>query len=197
MISDFSLQNIDNIILNELNEHVETSKLLYNLLPGISELYNIIINTFKKNKKILICGNGGSAADAQHFSSELIGKFERDRKPLAAISLCTDTSALTSISNDYSFDDVFSRQIRGIGEKGDLLIIISTSGNSKNVLNAINIAKEKNITCFGLLGRKGGLAIKEIDSSITIKSNRTCRIQEMHSIIIHIICSLIEKNEFN
>jgi len=197
MVSDFSLQNIDNIILNELSEHIETSKLLYDLLPEISSFYNSIINTLRANNKILICGNGGSAADAQHFSSELIGKFERDRKPLAALSLSTDTSAITSISNDFSFDDVFSRQIRGIGSKGDLLIVISTSGNSKNILNAINIAKEKDITCIGLLGRDGGLAIKQIDSSITIKSNRTCRIQEMHSIIIHIICSLIEKNTFD
>lgn len=197
MPSDFSLQNIDNIILKEISDHIETSKLLYDLIPEIIEFSNIVINTLKKNKKILICGNGGSAADAQHFSSELIGRFEKERKPIAAISLCTDNSAITSISNDFSFDEVFSRQITGIGATGDLLIVISTSGKSKNIINAINAAKEKNINCIGLLGRDGGLALKVTNYSITIDSNRTCRIQEIHCLIIHIICSLIDKHDFN
>ena len=197
MPSDLSLQKIDNIILKELNEHLDTAKLLYGLSSDIREFSKIIINTFDKKKKILICGNGGSAADAQHFSSELIGKFEKVRNPFAAISLSTDTSAITSISNDFSFDDIFARQIRGIGERGDLLIVISTSGNSKNILNAMNAAQEKNIKCIGLLGRNGGMAIKEIDYSITINTKRTCRIQEMHGLIIHIICSLIENHSFN
>ena len=197
MPSDFSLQNIDNIILKEINEHLENSKLLFDLIPEIVEFSNIIIKTLNSNNKILICGNGGSAADAQHFSSELIGRFEKERKPLAAISLCTDNSAITSIGNDFSFDEIFARQIRGIGAIDDLLIIISTSGNSKNIINAINAAKDKKMNCIGLLGRNGGLALKEVDYSITIKSNRICRIQEMHSLIIHIICSLIEKHDFN
>lgn len=197
MPSDFSLQNIDNIILKEINEHIEASNLLFDLIPEIIEFSNIIIKTLNRKKKILICGNGGSAADAQHFSSELIGRFEKERKPIAAISLCTDNSAITSISNDFSFDEIFSRQIRGIGSMGDLLVVISTSGKSKNIINAINAAKEKNIDCIGLLGRDGGLALKETNYSITIKSKRTCRIQEIHCLIIHIICSLIEKHDFN
>ena len=193
MCSEISSQNIEKIVMNELEDHMETSKLLYDLTPDIIHFTKKIIHTLDNKNKILICGNGGSAADSQHFSSELIGRFEKDRNPLGAISLSSDISAITSISNDLSFDDIFSRQIEGLGRKGDLLIVISTSGNSKNILKAIDSAKNKKIESLGLLGKSGGEAIKNLDLSILIKSQRTCRIQEMHGIIIHIICGLIEK----
>ena len=194
MVSDLSLQNIDKLIINEIDEHIDNVKLIYDLAPKIELASQKIINTFKTNKKLLICGNGGSSADSQHFSSELIGKYEKIRDSLAAISLSTDTSLITSVGNDYSFEDIFSRQVEGIGNKDDILILISTSGQSKNINKAINVAKRKGIFCIGLLGRDGGEAKKKVDLDITVNSKRTCRIQEMHSLIIHILCGLIEKN---
>ena len=194
MESDYSLQNIENIIRKELDDHIYTTKLLYELIPEIYSVAKILISKLNSNNKILICGNGGSAADSQHFSSELIGRFEKSRKSLAAISLCTDTSAITSISNDFSFEEIFSRQIEGIGSEGDVLIVISTSGQSQNLLKAINKAKDKGIISIGLLGRDGGDLIKEVTYCINVKSQRTSRIQEMHGLIIHIICGLIEKS---
>ena len=194
MESDFSLQNIENIIKKELDDHIYSTKLLYELIPNIYSVSEILISKLNSNNKILICGNGGSAADSQHFSSELIGRFEKSRKSLAAISLCTDTSAITSISNDFSYEEIFSRQIEGIGSEGDVLIVISTSGKSKNLLKAVNKAKNKGIESIGLLGRDGGDLIKEVTYAINVSSQRTSRIQEMHSLIIHIICGLIEKS---
>ena len=188
-----SLQIIDKIIEEEINEHIKDVKLIFQLIPDIAKVSQVLAKTLKKGNKILICGNGGSASDSQHFSSELIGRFEKKRKSLAAISLSTDTSAITSISNDFSFEDIFSRQIEGIGMKDDVLITISTSGKSKNILKAISKAKEKKMNTIGILGRDGGNAIKDVSYSINVNSQRTARIQEMHSLIIHIICALIEK----
>jgi len=188
-----SLQIIDKIIEEEINEHIKDVKLIFKLIPDIAKVSQVLAKTLKQGNKILICGNGGSAADSQHFSSELIGRFEKKRKSLAAISLSTDTSAITSISNDFSFEDIFSRQIEGIGMKDDVLITISTSGKSKNILKAISKAKEKKMNTIGILGRDGGKAIKDVSYAINVNSQRTARIQEMHSLIIHIICALIEK----
>ena len=194
MKTNLSLQFSQDFVKNELDDHYQSLKLINELTPKIHYFANQILNTFAHRKKILICGNGGSAADAQHFSSELIGRYEKDRKSLPAISLSTDTSALTAIGNDFDFDHIFSRQIEGIGEQGDMLIVISTSGNSKNLVKAIDAAKKKNMQCSALLGRKGGIIFDITDFEITISSRRTCRIQEMHGLIIHIICGLIENN---
>lgn len=193
MRSDLSLQTIDNIIEGEISENIETTKSIYELIPKIKKVVESLINTFNQNKKIMICGNGGSSSDSQHFSSELIGRFEKKRKSLAAISLSTDTAAITAIANDFKFEDIFSRQIEGIGRSGDTLIAISTSGRSNNILKAIRKAKSKDITTVGLLGNGGGEAIKEVDFAICINSQRTARIQEMHALVIHIICGLLEK----
>ena len=193
MGSDLSLQIIDKIIEKDIKQHIDASKLTFELIPEIKAISEILINTLENNKKILICGNGGSCCDAQHFSSELVGRFEKQRKSLAAISLSTDNSAITSIGNDYSFDKVFSRQIEGLGNSGDALFVISTSGKSRNILEAIKKAKEKKIHTIALLGRDGGDAKKNVDYSLTINSERTARIQEMHILIIHIICGLIER----
>ncbi len=169
------------------------------LAKELEKLYDVIcsasyeiIKSLKNNHKLIICGNGGSAADAQHMAAEFVNRFLKERKPLPAISLTTDTSIITSISNDYSFDDIFSKQIEALGHKGDILIGISTSGNSKNVENAIEAAKQKNIFCIGLLGKDGGKINSLCDLSIVIPSNSTPRIQEMHILIIHTICQIVE-----
>ena len=195
METNLSLQNTQNFVNDELEEHIKNSKSIYKLIPKINKLTNIILSAFKEEKKLLICGNGGSAADAQHFSSELIGKYEKERSSFPAIALTTDSSAITAISNDFGFNNVFSRQIEGLGKSGDILIVISTSGNSKNLVKAIETAKKKNITCVALLGKNGGLISEMVDLDIIISSNRTSRIQEMHGLIIHIICGLIESSK--
>ena len=195
METNLSLQNTQSFVNDELEEHIKNSKSIYKLIPKINKLTNIILSAFKEEKKLLICGNGGSAADAQHFSSELIGKYEKERSSFPAIALTTDSSAITAISNDFGFNNVFSRQIEGLGKSGDILIVISTSGNSKNLVKAIETAKKKNITCVALLGKKGGLISEMVDLDIIISSNRTSRIQEMHGLIIHIICGLIESSK--
>ena len=185
--------NYQNLIKSELKEHYETINLLNSTVPDIENFSKLIINTLKRNNKLIICGNGGSAADAQHFSSELIGKYEKLRKSLPAISLSTDCSALTAIGNDYGFEDIFSRQLEGLAQDGDLLLIISTSGNSINLVNALKIAQQKGIDSLALLGRDGGSIKKLVNYDITISSKKTARIQEAHGLIIHIICKLIDE----
>ena len=148
--------------------------------------------SLRQGGKILFCGNGGSAADCQHLAAELTGRFIKDRRPLAAMALSTDSSALTCIGNDYSFDEVFSRQIAGLGRAGDLLVGISTSGNSPNVIRAVEEARKLKINTLGLLGRDGGHILSQCDHSIVVPSSTTARIQEAHILIGHTLCGLIE-----
>lgn len=147
----------------------------------------------KSGNKIIFCGNGGSAADAQHLAAELMGRYLIDRAPLAALALTVDTSALTAIANDYSFDEIFARQVRGIGRAGDVLFAISTSGNSKNVLRAIEAARENSIKTIGLTGQSGGLMRQLCDICICVPSDRTNHIQEMHIAVGHMICGAVER----
>lgn len=154
------------------------------------------VEVYKNGKKILIAGNGGSAADAQHFAAELVGRYGFDRPSLPSLALTTDTSALTAIGNDYGYDYVFSRQLEGLGVEGDLFIGISTSGNSQNVLNAFESAKARGITTVALVGRDGGKMGQMADYSIIIPSDKTPRIQESHLLVEHIICDIIEKEIF-
>ena len=170
------------------------------VLDGLkSQVDNIglVIQKCKKvlgsNNKFMFCGNGGSAADSQHLAAEFTGRFLRKVQPLPAIALTTDTSALTAIGNDFSFEEVFSRQVSALGHKGDLLFGISTSGNSSNVIRAVNIAKEAGIYTVGLVGYDGGELAKTADISIVVDSTFTARIQEMHIIIGHIICEALDK----
>ena len=151
-----------------------------------------MIDTIHSGGCAFICGNGGSAADAQHFAAELTGRFERERRAWPAVALTTDTSALTAIGNDYGFDHVFSRQLEALGRPGDLLIAISTSGNSRNVLQAVAHAKANGIATIGLLGRDGGQLAREVDHALVIPSERTARIQEMHILILHIWCEMLD-----
>lgn len=162
-----------------------------NKLDLISKL---ILNCLKKGGKVLICGNGGSASDAEHFAAELVGRFKKERKAMAALALTTDTSILTSISNDYSFKNVFSRQIEALGKKGDTLIAISTSGNSENILEALKAAKKLKIKTIGFLGKDGGEAKKLADVYFIVSSDDTARIQETHITAIHAVAEIIEND---
>jgi len=149
--------------------------------------------------KILACGNGGSAGDSQHFSSELLNRFERERPSLPAIALTTDSSTLTSIANDYSYNEVFSKQVRALGRAGDVLLAISTSGNSANVLEAIKIAQQRNLRVVALTGRDGGKMrpmLRANDIEICVPSKVTARIQEVHLLVIHCLCDLIDTQLF-
>ncbi len=155
-----------------------------------------IVKALKSGNKVLICGNGGSAADAQHIAAELLGKFYMERKALPAISLNTNVSVLTAVANDYSYEDVFSRQVEGLGNPGDILIGISTSGNSKNILKAFKTARTLNIKTVGMTGITGGKMKDLSDVCLTVPSDVTPRIQESHITIGHIICEIIEKEMF-
>ncbi len=149
--------------------------------------------TFKLSGKVLACGNGGSAADAQHFAAELTGRYLGERRAYPAISLTTDTSALTSISNDYGYEQVFRRQLEALGKAGDMLIAISTSGNSANIIQAVDYARNRGIYTVGLLGKDGGKLKTMVDLPLVIPSNHTARIQEAHILILHILCEALEK----
>jgi len=186
-----------NSIIDEIEKIIsESSNLILaskNLSEKIEQTVHEIVKCIKKGNKIIIFGNGGSAADAQHIAAELIGRFQCERESLPAISLTTDSSIITSLANDYSFDVVFSRQCESLVSKGDIIIGISTSGNSKNVENGIITSKKKGAITIGLLGEGGGTIKNFVDISIEIPSKNTARIQEVHRVIYHIICDLVEK----
>jgi D-sedoheptulose 7-phosphate isomerase len=165
-------------------------------MDSILDSSEILINSLKGANRILICGNGGSAADSQHFAAELIGRFEKERDSLPAIALTTDTSILTAVGNDYGFDSVFERQVKGLGRKGDVLIGISTSGNSPNVIRAINQAKAQGVYTIGLLGKDGGKIGQIVDIPVIVPHAVTARIQEVHLFILHYWASVIEKELF-
>lgn len=157
------------------------------------EIAKKVVETLKSGHKILIAGNGGSAADAQHFAAELVGRFETERKGLPAIALTTDTSILTSLMNDYAANIVFARQTEAFANEGDLFIGISTSGHSENVIEAVKVCQRKHVYCIGMLGKDGGQLKEECDISLIISSNTTARIQEMHEMCIHIICAFVDQ----
>ncbi len=162
----------------------------------LKKAIDVIYNALKNGNKILICGNGGSAADSQHFAAEIVGRFKLERKGMPAIALTTDTSILTAIGNDYGFDRIFERQVEALGKEGDVLVGISTSGNSENVIKAVNKAKEMGIYTIGLLGKSGGKLKDIVDLALIVPSNDTARIQECHLTIYHVICEEVEKRLF-
>ena len=187
-------EKIKNIAI-QFNESIKvksTSLNDKNLIQDISDSIDKIIYALGKKKKLLVAGNGGSAADSQHFVAELVGRYNFDRPPLNALALTTDTSVLTCIGNDYSYEDIFSRQIEGLGSDGDVFFAISTSGNSPNIIKALKKASSMGILTIGLTGRDGGLMKNLCDICICVKSNSTPRIQETHLLIEHIICSMVE-----
>jgi len=177
----------------ELQEHKELLGLMPSLEPVIIEAACRIAESIRNGGKLLLVGNGGSAADCQHLAAEFIGRFINDRRALPAIALTVDSSALTCVANDYGYDYVFSRQVEGLANKGDALIAISTSGNSPSILNAVVAAKERGVCTITMLGRDGGKAKGLADCEIIIPSGNTARIQEMHIFVGHFICGEVER----
>ena len=183
---------VQDLVRKTLEEHISVARAMESLEPMIAEAGQICADALRSGKRIYLCGNGGSAADAQHIAAELIGRFVGERRSLPAIALTTDTSALTAIGNDYGYEQVFSRQVEGLAEEGDVLIAISTSGNSSNILKAVEVAREHGSRVIGMSGKSGGDLHTAVDLSLVVPSDVTARIQEMHIVIGHLLCALIE-----
>jgi D-sedoheptulose 7-phosphate isomerase len=185
---------------SRIEQHfIDSADLKYQAAPVLSkpiaQAISAIVASLTSGGKVLACGNGGSAADAQHFSAEFVGRFERERPELAAIALTTDTSILTAVGNDYGFDAVFSRQVRALGQPGDVLLAITTSGNSSNILAAVEAAHARDMVVIGMTGRDGGKMgnmLRETDVHICVPHPRTARIQEVHILALHCICDGVD-----
>ena len=188
MIAEVKKQLLDHRELIEVMER--------ELAPLIAEMAGLLAESLKNGAKLLVMGNGGSAADAQHFVAEIVGRFKLERAALPAVALNTDTSILTAIGNDYGFDYVFRRQVEALAAPGDVLVGISTSGNSANVLSALEMGRERGCRTIGLLGKDGGSIKQACDLALIIPSSDTPRIQEGHITVIHIVCDLVEKALF-
>lgn len=185
-------------ITSQLRDHrAVIERIELEMAPLIAEMATLLADTFRRGGKLLVMGNGGSAADSQHFVAEIVGRFKMERRGLPAIALSTDTSILTAIGNDYGFEAVFRRQVEALAVTGDMVVGISTSGNSPNVLTALELAREKGCRTIALLGKDGGSIQGTCDLALVVPSNDTPRIQEGHGIIIHIVCDLLEKELFS
>lgn len=188
--------NLTSLLSKHFDDHIETAR---RTLDALATPLEVAIETcfqaLTNGSKVLACGNGGSAADAQHFIAELVGRFERERLPLAGVTLSADTSILTAVGNDYGFEHIFSRQVAALGQSGDVLLAISTSGNSGNVLEAIHTAHDREMSVIALTGRDGGKIgqmLYETDVHLCVPHTRTMRIQEMHILMLHLICDGID-----
>ena len=177
-------------------EGIELRRRMAETMPAaIARAGSALAEALKSGRKVLACGNGGSAADSQHFAAEIVGRFERERPGMPAIALTVDTSAITAIANDYDWNSVFARQVHALGQPGDVLLGISTSGNSKNVLEAIKAAHEKNMVVIALTGRDGGAMAKMLrptDHHLNVAHPRTMRVQEIHLLVIHCLCEVVD-----
>ena len=162
------------------------------MIPRVEETGRVIANAFREDRKLLTCGNGGSAADALHLSEELVGRFEGDRPSLPSVCLSADPTLLTCIGNDYGYEALFSRQVEGLGRKGDVLVLFSSSGNSMNLVRAIEAAKEKGVITIAVLGKDGGKCSGLCDNEIIVPSQVTARVQEVHTLILHLWMTIIE-----
>jgi D-sedoheptulose 7-phosphate isomerase len=188
-------------MINEIQAQLQghqamIAQLEQDMVPLIAEMGILLTAALNHGNKLLVMGNGGSAADSQHFAAEIVGRFKLERRALPAIALSTDTSILTAIGNDYGFDAVFSRQVEALAAPGDIVVGISTSGNSPNVLKALNMAKARGCRTIGLLGKDGGSIKAACDLALVVPTEDTPRIQEGHITIIHIVCDLVEKAIF-
>ena len=199
MLASFPM-DMQHRIRQLFTDSIETKTRAMDVLgPSIEQGSQMMVNALLSEGKILTCGNGGSAGDAQHFSSELLNRFERERPSLPAIALTTDASTITSIANDYSYEEVFSQQIRALGQPGDILLAISTSGNSANVMQAIQAAHDREMHVVALTGRDGGAMASLLmpeDVEIRVPARSTARIQEVHLLAIHCLCDLIDRQLF-
>ncbi len=190
----------ERLIVDRIKEsiHIREQILLSEeITESVLRIADMIVNTIIRGGRIVTCGNGGSAADAMHFAGEIVGRFQMERDPWPAIALNGDAVAMTAIANDYNFDDVFARQVKGHVKKGDVFVGISTSGNSENVYRAVKVAKEIGANTLTLLGKGGGKIAGQADCEIIIPSDNTARIQECHIMVIHLICELIENKMAN
>ncbi len=178
-----------------IEQHIETAKKMQMLSKEIENICEICFDALEKGKKIFLAGNGGSAADAQHIAAEFVGRFTTERRALPALALTTDTSVLTSVSNDYGFEYIFSRQLEAFAQEGDIFIAISTSGTSKNIIRAVESAKIKKVMTIGFLGKSGGVLKDMVDMPLIIPSDDTARIQEMHILVGHIICAYVDNGQ--
>jgi D-sedoheptulose 7-phosphate isomerase len=188
---------MNSLIIDNFRNHLSIIKELEASSWKIEEVSQVIIDAYRKNKKLLIAGNGGSAADAQHIAGELVNRFYYDRKPLRAIALSSDSSVITSWANDKSYDSFFERQVEAHGDLGDVLLAISTSGNSSNIIKAVKKAREKEMITLGLLGNYGGKLKGICNYELIVPSSDTPRIQEAHELIYHTICQLVEREFTN
>ena len=182
----------EHVYKQAFEEHLTLFPKLNDLMDDIMRAAGYMLETIQSGKKIMVCGNGGSAADAQHFAAEMVGRFRRERRPWGAIALTTDTSILTAVGNDYSFEEIFARQVEALASPGDLFLGISTSGGSGNVLNAALCARIKGIKTVGLLGNDGGSISRSVDCAVIVPCNVTARIQEVHSFVLHVWCEMME-----
>ena len=188
---------MENIILKRFKESVEVkTRFLKENLPKLLDMIKLISHAFEAGNKLFLFGNGGSAADAQHLAAELVNRYVMDRPPLPAIALTTDTSILTSISNDFSFNEIFAKQLKALGKEGDVAFGISTSGNSSNIIKAFEVAKEMRMKTVALTGNDGGAIAKMADISLIVPSTSTPRIQEVHILVGHILCEMVEHSLF-
>ncbi len=188
-------KHMDDRVLAHFRESVAVKQASETLAPQIAKAAQLMVQSLLNDGKVLSCGNGGSAADAQHFSAELLGRFERERAGLPAVALTTDSSTLTAIANDYGYENVFAKQVRALAQPHDVLLAISTSGNSENVLRAITTAHDRDLKVVALTGRDGGTIARSLNSEdveLRVPAERTCRVQEVHLLIIHCLCDLID-----
>jgi D-sedoheptulose 7-phosphate isomerase len=186
-MSDFS-SNLDRAI----NDSVRTLESLKNLEREVSRAADLIEQCLRAGNKLLVCGNGGSAADASHFATELVVRFAKDRRALPAICLASDSGILTAAGNDYGFDEIFARQVAAFGVRGDVLICLTTSGKSKNVIRAVEAGKACGLKTIAFLGRDGGSTVGIADLDLLVKSDSTARVQEAHQLLLHVLCEIIE-----
>jgi D-sedoheptulose 7-phosphate isomerase len=180
------------ILKESFERHAEVVKKSTRLLPHVERAGKMLVSALRREKKILICGNGGSAADSQHFAAELTGRFQTERRALPAIALTTDTSALTAIANDYGYERVFGRQVEALGASGDVLVVFTTSGSSKNVIEAIRAARALKMKVIALTGEKGKRLRRHVDSLIAVPATETAHIQEVHELVYHAWCAYVD-----
>jgi D-sedoheptulose 7-phosphate isomerase len=195
-LADSSNRSLIARVRSNFEQSIQTARSsMDELAPMVTKAAVVMADALLNERKILVCGNGGSAADAQHFSAEMLNRFERERPGLPALALTTDSSTLTSIGNDYRFEDIFAKQVRALGQPGDVLLALSTSGNSANINLAVDAAHERGMACVALNGRNGGkltAMLADGDVDICVVGPSTARIQEIHAIVIHCLCDLID-----